>query len=78
MSSKASAPTGSAAPAPLWVTAVGGASRLFGVAAAGMILLSVIVVCQMVFVRSVLHQSTVWQTEFVMYLIVAATFIGSP
>ena len=31
-----------------------------------MILLSVIVVCQMVFVRSVLHQSTVWQTEFVM------------
>lgn len=78
MSSKASAPTGSAAPAPLWVTAVDRASRLFGVAAAGMILLSVIVVCQMVFVRTVLHQSTLWQTEFVMYLIVAATFIGAP
>ena len=49
-----------------------------GVVAAGMILLSVVVVCQMVFVRAVLHQSTVWQTEFVMYLLVAATFIGAP
>ena len=54
------------------------ASRLFGVVAAAMILVSVIVVCQMVFVRSVLHESTIWQTEFVMYLLVAATFIGAP
>lgn len=53
-------------------------SRLFGVVAALMILVSVIVVCQMVFVRTVLHQSSIWQTEFVMYLIVAATFIGAP
>lgn len=69
---------GAHAPAPLWVTAVGGASQLFGVVAAGMILLSVIVVCQMVFVRTVLGQSSIWQTEFVMYLLVAATFIGAP
>jgi len=60
------------------VRAVEAASRLFGVAAAGMILVSVVVVCQMVFVRAVLHESTIWQTEFVMYLLVAATFIGAP
>src|SRR5690606_1757922 len=35
-------------------------------------------VCQMVFVRSVLGASTIWQTEFVLYAVVAATLIGSP
>ncbi len=78
MSSKFSAPPGAHAPTPLWIAAVDGASRLFGVAAAAMILVSVVVVCQMVFVRAVLHESTIWQTEFVMYLLVAATFIGAP
>ena len=34
--------------------------------------------CQMVFVRYVLDGSTVWQTEFVIYAIVAATFLGAP
>jgi TRAP-type C4-dicarboxylate transport system permease small subunit len=69
---------GAASAPPLWVAAVEAASRLFGVAAAAMILVSVFVVCQMVFVRAVLHESTIWQTEFVMYLLVAATFIGAP
>jgi TRAP-type C4-dicarboxylate transport system permease small subunit len=63
---------------PAWVSAVHAASRFFGVIAAGMILVSIVVVCQMVFVRAVLHESSIWQTEFVMYLLVAATFIGSP
>ena len=53
-------------------------SRVFGVAAAGLILLSVGVVCQMVFVRAVLGQSSIWQTEFVTFSLVAATFIGAP
>jgi TRAP-type C4-dicarboxylate transport system permease small subunit len=65
-------------PMPAWVSAVHAASRFFGVIAAGMILVSIVVVCQMVFVRAVLHESSIWQTEFVMYLLVAATFIGSP
>lgn len=65
-------------PPPAWVAAVHAASRLFGVVAAGMILVAIAVVCQMVFVRAVLHESSIWQTEFVMYLLVAATFIGSP
>ncbi len=63
---------------PGWVSAIHGLSRLLGVVAAFMILLSIIVVCQMVFVRTVLNESSIWQTEFVMYLLVAATFIGAP
>ena len=63
---------------PGWILAVHGLSRLLGVVAALMILVSIFVVCQMVFVRTVLEESSVWQTEFVMYLLVAATFIGAP
>lgn len=63
---------------PGWISAVHGLSRLLGVVAALMILVSIFVVCQMVFVRTVLEESSVWQTEFVMYLLVAATFIGAP
>jgi len=63
---------------PRWVVAVHAASRAFGVAAAGLILLSVGVVCQMVFVRAVLGQSSLWQTEFVTFSLVAATFLGAP
>jgi TRAP-type C4-dicarboxylate transport system permease small subunit len=63
---------------PAWVSAVHAASRLFGVVAAGMILLSIFIVCHMVFVRAVLGQSSIWQTEFVTFAIVAATFLGAP
>ena len=65
-------------PVPAWVSAVHAASRLFGVVAAGMILLSIFIVCHMVFVRAVLGQSSIWQTEFVTFAIVAATFLGAP
>ncbi|HEY3076671.1 MAG TPA: TRAP transporter small permease [Burkholderiales bacterium] len=46
--------------------------------AAGLIALGVLVVCEMVFVRYVLNQNTIWQTDFVTWSLVAATFIGSP
>jgi len=54
------------------------ASVLFGYLAAGLIALSVLVVCHMVFVRYALNQNTIWQTDFVTYSLVAATFLGSP
>jgi TRAP-type C4-dicarboxylate transport system permease small subunit len=63
---------------PAWVAAVHAASRGLGVAAAGLILVSVVVVCQMVFVRAVLGQSSIWQTEFVTFALAGATFIGAP
>ncbi len=53
-------------------------SQLCGIVAAGLIALGVIVVCQMVFVRDVLNQNTIWQTDFVTWSLVAATFVGSP
>ncbi|MFV0678729.1 TRAP transporter small permease subunit [Ottowia sp.] len=63
---------------PAWALAVNAASRALGVLAAGLIVLSIGVVCQMVFVRAALGQSAIWQTEFVTFAIVAATFLGAP
>lgn len=62
----------------LFVAAVRLVSRLAGYVAAGLIALGVVVVCEMVFVRYVLKQSTIWQTDFVTYSLIAATFVGSP
>jgi TRAP-type C4-dicarboxylate transport system permease small subunit len=53
-------------------------SQLCGIVAAALIALGVLVVCQMVFIRYVLNQNTIWQTDFVTWSLVAATFIGSP
>ncbi|HKE41927.1 MAG TPA: TRAP transporter small permease [Casimicrobiaceae bacterium] len=53
-------------------------SRLCGYVAAGLIAASVVVVCEMVFVRYALGMNTIWQTDFVTYCLVAATFVGSP
>ena len=61
-----------------YVRAVRFASRLFGYVAAALIASGVVIVCQMVFVRYVLDENTIWQTDFVTYSLVAATFIGSP
>jgi TRAP-type C4-dicarboxylate transport system permease small subunit len=61
-----------------FITAVTRVSQLCGLIAAALITASVVIVCQMVFVRYVLNQTTIWQTDFITYSLVAATFIGSP
>src|SRR5262249_15791437 len=53
-------------------------SQLCGFVAAGLIAAGVIVVCEMVFVRYVIGDSTIWQTDFTTYCLIAATFVGSP
>jgi TRAP-type C4-dicarboxylate transport system permease small subunit len=63
---------------PGWARAVNAVSRLFGVGSAALILISIGVVCHMVFIRAVLGQSSIWQTEFVTFALVAATFLGAP
>ncbi|MCB1342518.1 MAG: TRAP transporter small permease [Pseudooceanicola sp.] len=63
-------------PAP--VRLIGAVSTLFGIAAAFMILASVLITCHMIFVRGVLGQSTIWQTEAVIYLMIGATMLGLP
>lgn len=55
-----------------------GLSRLGGILAMLLLAAAVVIVCQMIFMRYVLGASTVWQTEFVVYSLMAATFIGSP
>jgi TRAP-type C4-dicarboxylate transport system permease small subunit len=67
-----------ARPLPAWVAAIHALSRTLGVVAAGLIALSVVVVCHMVFVRAVLGASSIWQTEFVTFSLIAATFLGAP
>jgi TRAP-type C4-dicarboxylate transport system permease small subunit len=67
-----------ASPLDRFVRATALLSRLFGYTAAALIAVGVLVVCEMVFVRYVLNQTTIWQTDFVTYSLVAATFLGSP
>ncbi len=69
---------GSAAPSPAWVAALNALSRWLGYFAAGLLVASVFVICHMVFVRAVLGESSIWQTEFVTYSVIAATFLGAP
>ena len=61
-----------------FVSAVRRASVLAGILSAAMIGVSVLIVCQMVFVRYFLGTPTTWQTELVTYLLVGATLIGCP
>ncbi|MEZ5787455.1 MAG: TRAP transporter small permease [Xanthobacteraceae bacterium] len=62
----------------LLVRVVHGLSFLCGIVAAGLIAAAVVVVCQMVFIRYVLNDNTIWQTDFVTFSLVGATFIGAP
>lgn len=61
-----------------FVRAVAAISQVAGWCSAGMILAAVAITCQMIFIRFVLNGSTVWQTEAVVYLVVAATLVGLP
>jgi len=61
-----------------FIRIVSGLSRLCGVAAVALIVAAMAAVCQMVFVRSVLGEAVIWQTEFATFALVAATLIGSP
>ena len=61
-----------------FIRTVGRISTFSGWVSAGMIVVAVFITCQMIYVRSVLNLSTVWQTEAVVYLVVAATLLGLP
>jgi TRAP-type C4-dicarboxylate transport system permease small subunit len=63
---------------PGWLAALRVISRGLGYFAAGLLVVSVFVICHMVFVRAVLNESSIWQTEFVTYAVIAATFLGAP
>jgi len=53
-------------------------STACGMISAALLGAAILVVCQMVFIRYILNGSTVWQTDFITYSLVAATLLGSP
>ncbi|MEM6483017.1 MAG: TRAP transporter small permease [Pseudomonadota bacterium] len=57
---------------------IGVLSQAAGIVSALLILASVMVTCQMIFIRFVLNSSTFWQTEGVTYMMIAATMLGLP
>jgi TRAP-type C4-dicarboxylate transport system permease small subunit len=61
-----------------FIRAVRLASRITGVAAALLIALAVLVICDMVIERYGFNRTTIWQIDVVTYSIIAATFVGSP
>lgn len=61
-----------------FVRAVQNISSVAGWCSALMILAAVFLTCQMIFIRFALNGSTVWQTEIVVFLVIAATLIGLP
>lgn len=59
-----------------FVRAISALSTFAGWISAGMIVAAVAITCQMIWIRFVMNGSTVWQTEAVVYLVIAATLIG--
>ncbi|QBX99918.1 TRAP transporter small permease [Rhodophyticola sp. CCM32] len=57
---------------------IGTLSMISGWLSAAMIVIAVAITCQMIFIRFILNQSTIWQTEAVIYLVIGATLIGLP
>jgi len=60
------------------VRGAGVISTACGIVSALMILVSVVITCQMIWMRFVMNASTIWQTEAVTYLMISATLIGLP
>jgi TRAP-type C4-dicarboxylate transport system permease small subunit len=57
---------------------IGWLSQASGIVAALLIVVSVAITCQMIFIRFVLNGSTIWQTEGVTYMMIGATMLGLP
>ena len=61
-----------------FIAAIRAVSQACGICAAGLIGIGVVIVCEMVFERSVLGATAIWQIDFTTNCLVAATFVGSP
>jgi len=60
-----------------FIRGVGWLARAAGVAAAALIALGVLVICDIVVERYMLNRTTIWQIDVVTFSIVSATFVGS-
>lgn len=57
---------------------VGNLSRLLAIVSTILIILAMLVVCQMILMRYVFREATIWQTDFVVFSATAAMFLGAP
>jgi TRAP-type C4-dicarboxylate transport system permease small subunit len=53
-------------------------SDLFGILSAAAILMSTLIITEGVLVRYIFRTPTIWQVEMAVYLLIFATFLGSP
>jgi TRAP-type C4-dicarboxylate transport system permease small subunit len=61
-----------------YIAAVSNISRALGALATVLLGLAMLGICQMIFVRYILREATIWQTDFVVYSATAAIFVGAP
>lgn len=61
-----------------YIQVVGNLSRALAVLSTAMIIAAMLVVCQMILMRYVFRQPTIWQTDFVVFSATAAMFLGAP
>lgn len=61
-----------------YVVLIDSLSRLCGVVSALLLTFAMVIVCQMIFLRYFFRESTVWQTEAVVFSATAAIFLGAP
>lgn len=61
-----------------FIDVVQGLSRACGVLSALLLTCSMVIVCQMIFMRYLLRAATIWQTEAVVFSATAAIFLGAP
>lgn len=62
----------------LYIRLMDGISCATAVFAGALLLGGVLVVCHMIFMRYVLGESTIWQTEFAVFSITGAMLLGAP
>lgn len=61
-----------------YITVVSRISCALAFLAAGLIFAAMVVVCQMILMRYIFRQPTIWQTDFVIFSATAAIFLGAP
>lgn len=61
-----------------YIRAIGQLSKLFALISTGLLIASMLVVCQMILLRYVFAWPTIWQTDFVVFSATAAIFLGAP
>lgn len=61
-----------------YIRSVSNLSRALAVLATFLLALAMLVICEMIFVRYILGQGTIWQSDFAVFAATASIFVGSP